>query len=54
MPTWDVHQVPTTGSTNADVAAAARDGAAEGYAVVTSIRSVSETHEPSLAPLVSC
>ncbi|WP_116947191.1 biotin--[acetyl-CoA-carboxylase] ligase [Jiangella endophytica] len=31
---WDVHRVATTGSTNADVAAAARSGAAEGYAVV--------------------
>lgn len=31
---WDVRMVVTTGSTNADVAAAARDGAAEGYTVV--------------------
>ncbi|SEE19561.1 biotin--[acetyl-CoA-carboxylase] ligase [Jiangella alba] len=31
---WDVHRVATTGSTNADVAAAARSGAAEGHAVV--------------------
>lgn len=31
---WSVHRVATTGSTNADVAAAARSGAAEGYAVV--------------------
>jgi BirA family transcriptional regulator, biotin operon repressor / biotin---[acetyl-CoA-carboxylase] ligase len=31
---WSVHRVVTTGSTNADVAAAARDGAAEGYTVV--------------------
>lgn len=31
---WSVHSVDSTGSTNADVAAAARSGAAEGYAVV--------------------
>lgn len=31
---WDLHRVATTGSTNADVAVAARAGAAEGYAVV--------------------
>ncbi|TDC48485.1 biotin--[acetyl-CoA-carboxylase] ligase [Jiangella ureilytica] len=31
---WTIHRIATTGSTNADVAAAARDGAAEGYAVV--------------------
>ncbi|MBB5788333.1 biotin--[acetyl-CoA-carboxylase] ligase [Jiangella mangrovi] len=31
---WTVHRVATTGSTNADVAAAARSGAAEGYVVV--------------------
>lgn len=36
---WDVRFVVTTGSTNADVAAAARDGAAEGYAVVASHQS---------------
>lgn len=34
MLAWDVHRVATTGSTNADVAVAAREGAAEGYAVV--------------------
>lgn len=31
---WDVRQVAETGSTNADVSAAARDGAAEGLVIV--------------------
>ncbi|TDE15817.1 biotin--[acetyl-CoA-carboxylase] ligase [Jiangella asiatica] len=34
MTVWDVRWVATTGSTNADVAAGARDGAAEGFVVV--------------------